>query len=164
MVYARTKLMMEDDLLRPSPVVNIHFTGKHPDRFYKEIPNMIRTFFRVPSQSIQEKRFEWHKGEPEKFSMAWEVDKDLDKFSYLWIEVKLKGHISKTEGEVEISVEGSVRTEYSQDTMWQKSLLYEIMRMFWHSTFYSSKRHEYVIDGRRMMANFVHALKTMTGV
>ena len=164
MVYARTKLLLHDDLLRPSPVVSINCSGKDPTKFYKEIPHLLYTFFRIPSHAIQEKKFEWHKGETEKFSIVWEVDKDLDKFSYLWIEVKLEGRVSKTEGEANITVEGAIRTEYPQDTLWQKSIFYEMLKVLWHSTFYHSKRSEYSREGKRMMANFVRALKTTAGV
>lgn len=164
MVLARTKLMIHDDLLRPSPVMTINYSGKDPDKLYKEIPKLIHTFFRVPAQSVQEKKFEWHKGEKERFSVTWEVDKDLDRFSHLWVEIKLKGNVSKSEGEANVSAEGAVRTEYPQDTMWEKSLFYEMLRMFWHSTFYHEKRSEYVRDGRRMMANFVGAVKSLVGV
>ena|SRR3990172_8461775 len=164
MVYARAKLVLHDDLLRPSPVVTVHYTGKSPEKFYREIPNLIHTFFRVSGHVVQEKKFEWHRGENEKFSVAWEVDKDLDRFTYLWIEIKLEGNVSKSEGQANISVEGAIRTEYPQDTIWQKSLFYEMLRTFWHSTFYQPKRHEYIREGRRMMSNFVNALKTKAGV
>ena len=63
-----------------------------------------------------------------------------------------------------IEIDGVVRTEYPQDTFWQKSLLYEIMRMFWHSAFYSSKRDEYLKEGRRLMSLFCDQLKALSRV
>jgi hypothetical protein len=113
---------------------------------------------------MQEKKFDWHKGETEKFSMTWEVDKDLDRFSYLWIEVKLDGHVSKSKGEADVSIEGAIRTEYPQDTIWEKSLFYEMLRMLWHSTFYHGKRAEYVKEARRMMSNFIRGFKATAGI
>jgi len=164
MVYARTKLMIQDSLLRPRPKVFITYSGPHPERFYKEIPNLMHTYFRVSEHQLQEKKFVWSKGDPEKFSVTWEIDKDIDKFSYYWIEVKLSGTTSKGNGDAEISVEANLRTEYPQDTYWQKSLLYEIFRMLWHSTFYVPKKDEYIREGRRMVSGFVEQLKRLTGV
>lgn len=162
MVWARTKLMIHDDLLRPLPRMTIRFTGPNPEKFYKEIYNLIVMTFRVPEHSIQERDFTWSKGDPEKFSIRWEVNKDLDKFSYYWIEIVLNGEMSKGHGRADMTVEGALRTEYPQDTLWQKSLLYEFLRMFWHTIFYSSKRDEYMREGRRLLSFFLDQLKAMT--
>ncbi len=164
MVWARTKLMIHDDLLRPLPRMTIKFTGPNPEKFYKEIYNLVVTIFRVPEHSIQEKEFNWNKGDPEKFSAKWEVNKDLDKFSYYWLSIELSGEVSKGHGKADMSIEGALRTEYPQDTMFQKSLPYEFLRMFWHTTFYNTKRDEYLREGRRLLAFFVDQLKAMSRV
>jgi hypothetical protein len=164
MVWARTKLMIHDDLLRPVPRMTIKFSGSHPEKFYKEIHNLILVSFRVSEHSVQEKEFQWSKGEPEKFVIKWEVNKDLDKFSYYWISVELSGETSRGSGKADIVVEGALRTEYPQDTLWQRSLLYEFLRMFWHTTFYGAKRDEYMREGRRSLSMFVDQLKVLTRV
>jgi len=164
MVWARTKLMIHDDLLRPLPRMTIRFTGPNPEKFYKEIFNLIVMSFRIPEHSIQEKEFSWHKEEPEKFNVKWEVNKDLDKFSYYWITIELNGEMSKGHGKADISVEAALRTEYPQDTIWQKSLLYEFLRMTWHTLFYVSKRDEYLREGRRLLSFFLDQIKAMTRV
>jgi hypothetical protein len=164
MVWARTKLMIHDDLLKPLPRMTIRFSGPNPEKFYKEIYNLIVMSFRVPEHSIQERDFSWTKGDPEKFSARWEVNKDLDKFSYYWIDVALSGEMSKGHGKADITVESALRTEYPQDTIWQKSLLYEFLRMTWHSLFYGSKRDEYMREGRRLLSFFLDQLKAMTRV
>ena len=48
MVWARTKLMIHDDLLRPLPKMTIKFTGPNPEKFYKEIYNLVVMSFRIP--------------------------------------------------------------------------------------------------------------------
>src|SRR3972149_385263 len=106
MVWARTKLMVEDDLLRPLPLMNIKFSGQNPERFYKEIYKLLLVSFRVSEDSVQEKDFQWSKGETEKFKISWEVNKDLDKFSYYFISVSLSGESSKNSGKAEIEVDG----------------------------------------------------------
>jgi hypothetical protein len=164
MVWARTKLMIHDDLLKPLPRMTIKFSGPNPEKFYKEIYNLIIMSFRVPEHAIQERDFNWSKGDPEKFSARWEVNKDLDKFSYYWIDVILRGEMSKGHGKADITVEGALRTEYPQDTFWQKSLFYEFLRMTWHTFFYASKRDEYMREGRRMLSFFLDQLKAMSRV
>jgi len=164
MVWARTKLMIHDDLLRPIPKIVMKIEGRHPQKFYKEIYNLMLTNFRVSEHSIQEKEFQWSKGDPEKFKIKWELDKDLDKFSYYWIEVSLEGEVSKSMGKVKIEVEGALRTEYPQDTFWQRSLLYEFLRMIWHTTFYSSKRDDYLREGRLLLSSFVNELRVLSSV
>ena len=164
MVWARSKLMIEDDLLSPLPIIKIKFSGPNPERFYKELYNLILVSFRVHEHSVQEKEFQWSKGETEKFSIAWEMNKDLDKFSYYFVNVRLNGEMSKGMGKAEVEVEGVLRTEYPQDTLWQRSLLYEVLRMFWHTTFYTSKRDEYLRDGRMLLSLFFNQVKTLARV
>jgi len=164
MVWARTKLMIHDDLLRPIPRMTINYSGPKPERFYREIFNLLQISFRIPEHSIQEKEFHCTKGEPEKCTIKWEVNKDLDKFSYYWIAITLIYETSKGQGKADITIEGALRTEYPQDTYWQRSLLYEFLRMFWHSTFYAPKRDEFLREGRRMLSSFVDQLKNLTRV
>ncbi len=164
MVWARTKLMIEDDLLSPLPFVTIKYSGKNPERFYKEIHKLLLVSFRVHEHSIQEKEFQWSKGEPERFKVRWEINKDLDKFTYLFIDVKLDGESSKKHGKAEIVIEGKIRTEYPQDTFWQRSLFYEILRMFWHTVFYTGKRNEYLREGRKVLSLFCDQVKALASV
>jgi len=54
-----------------------------------------------------------------------------------------------------------LRTEYPQDSVWQKSILYEMLRIFWHKSFYIDQRNKYMEDGRREMARFVEEVKKL---
>lgn len=162
MVVARTKLMIHEDLLRPSPIMRIHYTGKNPERFYKEIPGLLRTVFRISEQQIQEKKFVWSKGDPEKFKVEWELNKDLDKFSYLFVEVILEGETSKGEGTADVIIAGALRTEYPQDSVWERSIVYEFFRTAWHNIFYHSKTSRYYREGRRLIGLFIEKVKELT--
>lgn len=164
MVWARTKLMIHDDLLRPVNRVVVTYDGPNPQKFYKEIQDLLLVAFRVSEHSIQEKEFHWTKGNPEKFKIKWEINKDLDKFSYYWINVELSGEASKSNGKAQIIIDGNLRTEYPQDTFWQKSLPYEMLRMLWHSIFYSSQRDTYLREGRLLLSSFVNELRVLTRV
>lgn len=162
MVWARTKLMIHDDLLKPRRRIKVHFEGPHPEKFYKEIYHLLLVTFRIPEDSIQEKDFVCKKGDPEECSAKWEVNKDLDKFSYYWIQVSLDWSVSNGIGKTDVTVQGALRTEYPQDSFWQRSLLYEFLRRIWHTTLYTPKRDEFLREGRRTMSTFVDMLKGLT--
>lgn len=156
--------MIHDDLLRPRPRMTVHFSGPNPEHLYEEIPHLLATVWRVPESAIHERRFAWTKGEPQTFKVSWELNKDLDKFSYYMISITLEGSSSKGLGTAAISVEGALRTEYPQDTIWERSLAYEFLRMSWHTTFYKARRDVYFEEGRRMLATFINDLEALTRV
>lgn len=162
MVWARTKLVVQDDLLRPRNKFMINFKGPHPEKFYHEIPKLLTSVFKITEDEIQEKKIIWSHGDPEKFRVVWEMNKELDALSYYNLEIEFEGFSSKGLGEVKITIIGLLVTEYPQDTVWQKSLLYEMLRIFWHKTLYLGKRNEYIGEGRRLLTIFIDELKEMT--
>lgn len=162
MVWAKTKLMIHDDLLKPLEMMTIHYKGSNPDKFYKEIPLLLQHVFRVHKHNIQEKKIKWEKGDPENIKVEWEVEKDLDNFSYYYMEIILTIKKSKGEGTAVIEFGPVLRTEYPQDSMWQRSLFYEMMRVFWHKTSYNAKRDKYMKEGRRLSTLFIQKLKELT--
>jgi hypothetical protein len=159
MVWARKKLMIQDDLLKPRNKIEINYSGPNPERFYEEIPKLVMSVFKVSENDIHEKKFVWSHGEPQRFKVEWEITKDLDMFSYYYIEISLSGSSSKGIGTVNITIEGLLRTEYPQDTFWQRSFIYEVFRMFWHRSFYVSKRQSYVLEGRRLILLLAEEIK-----
>ena len=161
MAWARTKLMIHDDLLRPLPDMNVELEGVSPEKLYKAVPKLAATIFRTHRDNIQEKTFHWTKSDPAKFKIEWQLDKDLDKFSYYWIELVLEGKSSKGIGNVKITFAPALRTEYPQDTIWHRSLIYEFIRMTWHTLFYASKRDHYLKEGRRLSVLFMDKLKEL---
>lgn len=161
MVWARTKLVIQDGLLRPRNRYTVEFKGLKPDKFYHAIPKIFMSVFRTDEHHLQEKKISWTHGETEKFKIIWEGMKELDSFSYLNFNIELSGSQSKGSGEANIVIEGYLCTEYPQDTVWEKSILYEMFRIFWHKTFYIAQRNKYMEDGRKQMAAFVEEIKKL---
>ena len=88
------------------------------------------------------------------------MEKDIDRFSYYMVELELEGSESKGVGSAKLSLkDGILRTEYPQDTVWERSLLYELLRIVWSKMFYWGKRERYIRDGRRMIAEFIEEVK-----
>lgn len=160
MVWARTKLMIWDYIFEPVVDVRISYTGKTPEKFYKKINEFIRTIFNIPDAYVQEKNYLWEKNKDgEKFEVAWEITKILDVFSYIVVEIDLRGFSAAGEGKATVRLRPRLITEYPQDTIFQQNLLYEILRRTWHRLFYHRKRMEYLNLGKELVTTFEGSVK-----
>lgn len=148
-IFARTKLLMEDHCMTYRPVMVLTYSGPNPQKVYPKILEVIETVMRVPRENIQEKEFNWDRSKPEeKFRILWEVIRDYDKFSYMLLSISASGTVKPSnefgkEGDVKVEMDGVLRTEYPQDTIWERSFFYEAFRVFYHKVFYHEdrKRH-----------------------
>lgn len=160
MVWARTKLMIWDYIFEPVRQIKITYAGKDPGSLYKKINELIRTVLNVPDGYIQEREFTWEKtGGNEKFDVGWDVNKVYDYFSYIYLEMDLRGSATNGEGKAVIIIRPRLITEYPQDTIWQQSIVYEMIRRLWHSIFYHKKRMEYLHNAKELLISFESALK-----
>ncbi len=160
MVFARTKLLIWDYVFEPVKDIRISYIGPYPEKFYKKINEMIRTVFNVPDAYVQEKSYNVEKGkDTERFEIDWEVNKILDVFSYITVEITLRGFSTAGEGKADIRIRPRLITEYPQDTVWQQSLIYEIFRRFWHKRFYHRKRMEYLNLSKELIVTFEKSVK-----
>lgn len=160
MVWARTKLLIWDYIFEPAKDIKIFYTGPNPQRLYKRLNELVRTVFNVPEAYVQEKLYDWEKvKDTERFTIAWEVNKVLDLFSYITVEIDLTGFATGGEGRANIRLRPRLITEYPQDNIWQQSIVYEMLRRFWHRAFYHHKRMEYLNAGKEMLVNFETSIK-----
>ncbi|UCD07027.1 MAG: hypothetical protein JSW41_04300 [Candidatus Aenigmatarchaeota archaeon] len=152
MVFARTKILMQDNCYEEEPgEVQMRYVGPNPQKLYDKMWELMKSIFNVPDSAIQEERYNWGKGEKvEKFRVAWLLHKDMDAFSYIYVKTSLSGEGDEESGNATITIKPYMRTEYPQDTVWQRSLFYEMLRMIWHNTFYSRKRDEYTAECRHL--------------
>lgn len=161
MVWARTKLLIWDYIFEPAKDIKLGMTTKSAESYYKKINELIRTVFNVPDAYVQEKAYDWERGEDSsKFEVEWEVNKILDRYSYLAIEVELKGFATKAgDGKISVRIKPRLITEYPQDTVWQQSILYEMLRRMWHKLYYHKKRMEYLNFGKEVITSFESSIK-----
>ena len=151
MVFARTKLMMQDNCFEKDPGdVELRYVGPHVSKLYDFLHHAIKTVFNIPSSAIQEEKYNWGKGETEKFSVSLLTHKDMDMFSYIYLKAELKADGNEKTGNAVIRIKPYMRTEYPQDTVWQRSLFYEMLRTIWHRMFYAKKREEYTEECRHL--------------
>ena len=156
MVFARTKILMQDNCYEEEPSeIQMKYVGPNPQKLYQKTWEFMKSDFNIPDSSIQEENYNWGKGErAEKFKVKWILHKDMDIFTYIFMTVILSGEGDEHAGNATIVMKPKLRTEYPQDTVWQRSLFYEMMRMTWHRTFYSSKREEYAEECRHLTLYF----------
>ena len=160
MVFARTKLLIWDYIFEPVKQIRISYIGPHPEKLYKKVNELIRTIFNVPDAYVQEKVYNIEKGkDSERFEVDWETNKLLDVFSYLAVEITLRGFSAAGEGKADIVIKPRLITEYPQDTIWQQSIIYEMFRRFWHKRFYHHKRMEYLNLSKELIVTFERAVK-----
>jgi hypothetical protein len=156
MVFARAKLVLEDNCFEEEPGrIDIKLVGPNVIKLYGRMYDLMKSVFHVTDSDIQETAYNWGKGDKgEKFSVEWWLHKDMDLFTYLFIQFKLKGQGDEKAGNASITVRGLMRSEYPQDTIWQRSLFYEMLRTFWYRVFYFRKREEYAEECRHATVIF----------
>lgn len=165
MVFARTKLLIWDYIFEPVKDIRVSYTGPHTERFYAKIRELIRVVFNVPDAYIQEKAYNWERSkekETEKFEVEWEVTKILDTYTYITVELTLRGFSTAGEGKADVRIRPRMITEYPQDTVWQQSIVYEMFRRFWHTRFYHRKRMQYLNLGKELIVSFETSVKKFT--
>ena len=162
MVFARSKMVIEDNCFLGEPgEVEINYVGPtSPQKMYRSVYDLILTVFNVPQSQVQEVRTQWGKGkEKEKVAARWWIYKDMDVFTYIYVRVDLSVEGSEKTGKAAIKIKSYLKTEYPQDTIWQRSIIYEMLRTFWHRVFYRRKREEYAEECRHLVIYFEKRVK-----
>jgi len=166
MVFARSKIMIHDYCLEEKPVVlTLNYTGPNPQLAVKKYIELLKLAFKVKDSDIQEKFFDWDRsGKEERFDIEFELRKDLDKITYIFVQGGLDGVIRPSEefgkeGRVRVRIRGAIRAEYPQDTFWQKSIVYEFFRVMYHKLIFVGIWEKYMEDCREMLKLFVDEMK-----
>jgi len=165
--FARTKLLISEDCVRPGhPILTLNYNGPNPQELYKKCKELFFTIWKVHPSEVQEREFTWDRSAgTEKFSVKFEVTKDLDVFSFMLVRVNLSGEAKHSrqfgkEGVAKIDIEAMMRTEYPQDTLFQRSLFYEMFRVFWHKVVYEDQRKKWLTDCRETTFRFLEEVKS----
>jgi len=164
-LISRMKMMIEEELYpsygasRGSPRAILTYVGPNPGKLYPRTRDIIKSVFNATDAHIHEEIYDWGKEEKEKFRIRFFLHKDLDKFSYFFIRFDVKGEGTEKAGKASVTIRPLLRTEYPQDTLWQRTIFYEMMRVFWHRMFYHNKRREYIWEGRNLISMLHDQLK-----
>ena len=167
-VFARTKLLITDDCMKPpgSPSVSLKYSGPNPENIYEKAKEIATTIWALEPGAIQEKEANWDRtGMGEKFSVKMEITKDLDNFTFLLIKLDIEGESKPSrqfgkEGSASVKIEPIMRTEYPQDTLWQRSIFYEFFRVLYHKTIYEDTRKKWLQECKESTIRFQEELKS----
>ncbi|MBI4895455.1 MAG: hypothetical protein HY831_03095 [Candidatus Aenigmarchaeota archaeon] len=161
MVWARTKLLIWDYVFEPVKEISIAYEGRHPEKLYKKLHELIRLVFNVPEGYIQEKDYRWEKKkDTDQFEIGWEITKIFDTYTYVVVELDFSGFVvAEGDGKAKIRLRPRIITEYPQDTIWQQSMIYEMLRRFWHKSYYHRKRMEYLYISKELVIEFERKIK-----
>ncbi len=166
MVFARSKIMIHDYCFEEKPVVlTLNYTGPNPQLAVKRYIDLLKTVFKVKDDDVQEKFFNWDRsGKEERFDVEFELRKDLDKITYVFVQGGLDGVVKPSkefgkEGRVRVRIRGAIRAEYPQDTIWQRSIVYEFFRVMYHKLIYVDVWEKYMADCREMLRLFIDEMK-----
>lgn len=148
-------------LLRPKNIPN-------PQDVYTEFVDILRMRCNIDKDDINEKKYEHEKkGETESIYVEVESFKPLDKFSQIVIEADITIDMRPASGEeydyvgdLEIDVEGNVRTEYPQESALQKSILWHAFRVFYEKVLYGDIKENYMKKCNKYMRRIRDELKS----
>ena len=159
-VFARTKLVMYDNCFPEDPAeFELKYVGPNPIAVYQRMYELMKTVWRAGDKDIQEDQYNYGKSDVEKVKVRWHLHRDIDRFSYFWVRFDLSASGNEKSGNAYIRIKPILMTEYPQDTVWQRSLLYEMLRTFWHRAFYHNKRREYMDNCRDITSFFLKKMK-----
>ena len=164
-MLARQKMMIEEEIYPPkgmakgSPRSILTYVGPNPGKLYPKMREFVKAVFNSTDADLHEEIYDWGKGETEKFRVRFFLHRDLDKFSYYFIRFDVKGEGTEKSGKGSVTIRPLLRTEYPQDTLWQRTIFYEMVRVFWHRAFYHNKRREYLWEGRNLLNMLQDQLK-----
>jgi hypothetical protein len=167
-VFARTKLLISDDCLKPpgGAALALKYAGPNPQNIYEKAKEIAITLWALEPGAIQEKEMNWDRtGLGEKFSIKMEIVKDLDLFSFILIRLDIDGEAKPSrqfgkEGNATVKIEPIIRTEYPQDTIFQRSIFYEFFRVLYHKLIYDDTRKKYLQQCREDSVRFQEELKS----
>jgi hypothetical protein len=164
-IFAKAKLLLEERCLTYRPKIEFSYSGPNPDKAYPKLIDILTRSLSIPRENIQEKNFVWDRSKPEeKFGASFEIVKDMDKFSYMYFVISMKGTVKPSkefgkEGNVSFTIEGILRTEYPQDTLWERSFFYEMFRTFYNRVFYQERRIKLIQECRDAILQIQNELK-----
>lgn len=123
----------------------------NPQKAYNEIVDILMMRCDIDKDDIDEGKYEHSReGETEIIHSEIEAVKPFDKFSEVVIEVELdiemrpvKGEEYDYVGDLEVELKGKVRTDYPQENILQKSMIWHAMRVFYEKLLYNDVKEVY---------------------
>lgn len=167
-IAARRKLVIEEPCLRV-PSLIFTYKGPNPQNIYKEVKKLIPTVFKVDERDIEEREFSWDRTTAEeKFKMTLNFIKEFDPNCYMETVININGSTKPSEefgreGEATVVVEAKFRVEYPQETLFERSIFYDIYRRIFHRA-HQKERTGYKRMCSELMNTFCDELRSYLNI
>ncbi|MFP4045822.1 MAG: hypothetical protein ACLFS3_02070 [Candidatus Aenigmatarchaeota archaeon] len=140
----------------------------NPQDAYDEIISILIDDCNISKSDINEEMYEHEKrGEVEVVHSKIEAVKKFDKFSKDVVKIEMDIEMKPVRGEeydyvgdLEIEIEGKVRTDYPQDNAVQKSMLWHAFRTFYEKVLYGDIKKVYMKKCDKYMRQLRDGLKS----
>jgi hypothetical protein len=157
-----SELQMKADILAPEHTKVIKFSGDHPSKTFKFIPNLIKEVFKITSTNFYEDKIKWDKSDdPIGFYGEWRGVDKKDNRTTIWVKIKVQGNQTEKEkkGEVTIWISGVIITKITYSNVIDKSLFKAYSRFF-----YSNQRRYYIEEARTRFKILENEIKRELGI
>ena len=158
----------EDDCLAPRRRLKVEYTGPNPFKVYLTLKPKLRRIFQVETVGIWERDFRWDTtSDPRSFYIRVYVDKGLDQFSRMFVEITMQGEQPSDpnkSGKLTIYIGGRIRTNYELQTIFQRSPVYKAIRWLYHMIFYNKVRRTYIRLCTEMIERLWKELREELGI
>lgn len=134
------------DILAPSDKKIIEYTGFHPSRIIKMMPDIIKDTLKVEGGSVFEDKIKWDvSGDPVSFYGDWRGKYAFDGHSSANFKINVQGSQGAKDriGKVKITIKGAVETKLPFTTPFHRSAVW-----FYAYFFYNKQRREYIDMGK----------------
>ena len=141
------KITYEDDCLPGKIYLNLHYSGKNPFGVYDRIKELMKKVWEVESKDWWERLFRYDATDGG-FQATMFIEKGLDSFSTLYIEIQLQGiqPPDGSEGFVDINMGGVIKTGFGGKNALAdfNNPFYKLMVRLYRLWFYDDQRRFYI--------------------
>lgn len=137
------------DILSPSDKKTIEFTGFHPTKILKAMPELLKDVLKAGGGDVFEVVLKWDvSGDPTSFYAEWLAKSDFDGRSKAEFKIVAQGKQSAKDkmGNIKIALKGSVKTEFPYTTFLHRSIM-----LVYNYAFYNKQRRGYIDAGKIML-------------
>lgn len=143
-------IILEEDCFAPNRELILRFVGPNPVRAYHVLKRKMREIWEVDAVAYWEREFRWDaSSSPHEFVVKSYVDRGMDRFTRLRIEVFIQGYQPddpKQDGRMEIRMGGILITTFGGMTFFEdaRNPLYQALMWLYVRLFYQKQRVYYL--------------------
>lgn len=150
---------IKTDILVPADKLNIEYTGFHPTRLIRALPDILKESLKVEGADVFDPVLKWDvSGDTVSFYGEWLAKYSFDKYSNAEFKIVMQGTQSAKDknGKIKIAIKGSVKTEFPSTTFLHRSI-----KLIYNHVFYNTQRRGYIEAGKIMIDRIEDEIRSM---